>query len=563
MKKALGVLLTFMLVLCLCSPVYADQVDRSGLFANVQEDGSCQVSVTVTLTMEQLQATRFPIPASAYDVQLNGAGIGTYQSGKVQYVDFSSILAPEQTTFSFSLNYTLPSVVDDNGKLLLPLLSGFELPVSGFDFTVTFPSTVTNKPSFTSTYHQSNIENSLYWVVSGSSVSGRTTGPLNDFETLDMTLQLDGSMFSRHKDVVFDTEVDDIAIKVCILLALAYWLLFMRTGIPKVRRCAQPPQGYTAGHFSSILTLQGADLSCMVLSWAQMGYVALERTAKGAIWIHRRMEMGNERSPYERQLFEKLFSKRPTVDTGSVFYAMLCSKVSRQLGPAKAIAHRKNGNRLVFQALALLVNLFAGMSAGLALGPTSGWQIVLVIVFCAAGLACGNAIQSGAKGILLWRPGSLFRAFLASALWIAVHLFSGSLSLGIGTVLFQFLAGLLAAYGGRRTQEGMRSLEQVLGLGLHFIAPEKAQFGAARRADPEYFHALAPYALALGADRIFAYRFGRERIPECPYLLGIPPAERTAAQYSRILRNTVSRMNQRYAGLQKERFINSIYNLRK
>ena len=74
---------------------------------------------------------------------------------------------------------------------------------------------------------------------------------------------------------------------------------------------------------------------------------------------------------------------------------------------------------------------------------------------------------------------------------------------------------------------------------------------------------MLPHALAFGADRLFAYRFGKERIAECPYLIGIPEAERTASQWSRILRNTLRSMNARYEGLKKERLIDSLYNLRK
>lgn len=564
MRKAVFFLLSLILLFSLALGVSADQIDHSGFYATVQEDGSCQVSMTITLSMERMDTTmRFPIPANASDVQLNGFGVGTYYSGTVQYVNLSSVLGPEDTSVTFSLSYRVSQVVDSTGKLSLPILSGFQLPIISFDFTVSFPGTVTDKPSFTSAYHQSNIESSLHWTVTGNTVSGRATALLNDYETLEMSLKLDGNLFSHHHVVFIGSEVDSRVMQGCLLLALAYWVLFMRVGLPRFRRCSQPPQGCTAGHIRPILTLQGPDLSLMALSWAQMGYVLLERKGGGKILIHRQMDMGNERSAYEQQVFSVLFKKRDTVDTSSLAYAALCGKVEKQLSVSKVLTHKRSGNPLIFRLLCLLLNVFAGVNAGLALGSSASWQIVFLILFGILGLVLGNMLQSSAQGIFLWKPGSLMKGLLAAVLWVLPFFLCGKRSLGVSTALFQFVAGILATYGGRRSHDGTDALSQVLGLLCSFLLPEKTAFTIAKKADPEYFHTMAPYALSFGADRLFAYRFGKERIAECPYLLGISEADRTAAQWSRILRNTLHSMNARYEGLKKERVINTLYNLRK
>ena len=565
MRKALLFLLAIGLLFSLALGVSADQIDHSGFYATVMEDGSCQVSMTITLSMERMDTSmRFPIPAGASDVQLNGFGVGTYYSGTVQYVNLSTVLEPEATSATFTLNYKVAQVADSSGKVTMPLLSGFQLPISSFDFTVSFPGTVTSQPSFTSAQYQSNIESSLYWNVNGSTVSGRTTALLNDYETLDMSLKLDSNLFSHRKGSRYDgLEVPGRIMRWIMVVSLLYWVLFMRPGLPKVRRCAQPPQGYTAGHMRPVLTLDGPDLSLIVLSWAQMGYVLLERKTGGKIIIHREMDMGNERSTYEQQIFSTLFRKRNFVDTGSLAYAALCGKVEKQLSVSKILSHKRNGNPLIFRLLLLSVNLLVGWNLGFTLGSNAAWQIVLMIFFCILSLILGKLIQDSALGILLWKPGAVVRFLLASAVWILPFFFCGSLFLGIRTALLQLIAGILAAYGGRRSVDGIEALSQSLGLLLSFLVPEKTGFSIAKKADPEYFHTLAPHALAFGADRLFAYRFGKERIAECPYLVGIPDADRTASQWSRILRNTLRSMNARYEGLKKEQLINRLYNLRK
>ena len=564
MRRALLFCVAVFLLFSLTLGVSADQIDHSGFYATISEDGSCQVSMTVTLSMEKMDTSmRFPIPAGASDVQLNGFGIGTYYSGTVQYVNLNSVLAPEDTTATFTISYRVADVVDNTGKLTLPLLSGFQLPISSFDFTVSFPGTVTSQPSFISAQYQSNIESSLYWNVNGSTVTGRTTALLNDYETLEMSLKLDSVQFSANHIVFINTEIDSKLMLACIILALAYWAVFMRMGLPRFRRCSQPPHGYSAGHIRPILTLRGPDLSLMVLSWAQMGYVLLERKGGGKILIHRQMEMGNERSAYEQQIFGILFKKRATVDTGSLSYAVLCGKVEKQVSVSKVLTHKRCGNPLPFRILSLMVSVFAGINAGLALGTNASWQIILLIFFAVLGLVAGNSIQNAAHGIFLWKPGALTKGLVAAVIWLVPFFLCGKRSLGINTTLYQFIAGILATYGGRRSRDGADALSQTLGLLVSFLAPEKASFSIAKKADPEYFHTMLPHALAFGADRLFAYRFGKERIAECPYLIGIPEAERTASQWSRILRNTLRSMNARYEGLKKERFINSIYNLRK
>lgn len=564
MRKALLFFVAIVLLCAMTLGVSADQIDHSGFYATVLEDGSCQVSMTITLSMEKMDTSmRFPIPADASDVQLNGFGVGTYYSGTVQYVNLSSVLGPEDTTATFTLSYRAGQVVDGTGKLTLPLLSGFQLPINSFDFTVSFPGNVSSQPSFTSAYYQSSIESKMHWTVMGSTVTGRTTDLLNGYETLEMSLKLDSSLFSHRQTAFIDSEVDDRLMEACLLLALLYWVIFMRLGLPRFRRCSQPPQGYTAGHMRPILTLQGPDLSLMVLSWAQMGYVLLERKSSSKVLIHRQMDMGNERSAYEQQLFSLLFKKKDVVDTGSLAYAVLCGKVEKQISVSKVLTHKRSGNPLIFRILSLLINVLAGVNAGLALGSSASWQIIFLILFGILGLALGNMIQNSAQGIFLYKPGTITKGLLAAVIWVIPFFLCGKRGLGLGTAFYQFIAGILATYGGRRSADGTDALSQGLGLLLSFLVPEKTSFSIAKKVDPEYFHTMAPYALSFGADRLFAYRFGKERIPECPYLVGVPEADRTASQWSRILRSTLRSMNARYEGLKKERFINSIYNLRK
>ena len=119
MKRLAYLVLAFCLVFALSMGASADQVEQSGLHASVSEDGSCQVSMSVSLFMEVPDRTmRFPIPQSATNVQLNGAGVGTYQSGQTQYVDLSGDPSMDIRVNPNGSIYAIEGLTSPDGRVL-------------------------------------------------------------------------------------------------------------------------------------------------------------------------------------------------------------------------------------------------------------------------------------------------------------------------------------------------------------------------------------------------------------------------------------------------------------
>jgi hypothetical protein len=73
---------------------------------------------------------------------------------------------------------------------------------------------------------------------------------------------------------------------------------------------------------------------------------------------------------------------------------------------------------------------------------------------------------------------------------------------------------------------------------------------------------MLPCALALGVDKAFARRFNKEKLPDCPYIVGITGG-RTALEYSTLFRQILSSMNARYRQLSKEQVGKLVASLRK
>ena len=551
MRKMLVFLTALILTFCLGVTAFAaNDVERAGLIATVAEDGSCQITLTVTLRMDDMdRSIRFPIPGNSRDVLLNGSPVGTYAANGVQQVDLSSVIIPDAQSVTFTLQYTVSNVVSGN-QVQLPLLSGFQLPVSYLDFNVQLPGDIEGKPAFSSTYHQSNIEKDLSWNYAGDTVTGRSLSQIKDYESLYLIVPVSSGMFSSNSISLFSTNADEIGMWVCSILAIAYYLVFLWVFPPKLQRCTQPPQGYTAGNLGSVLTLEGADLSLMVLSWAQMGYVIIE-SRRDRVLLHYAMGMGNERSEFELRIFNRLFGKRTTVDTSSLQYALLCKNVASQAGHARSMAHKRCGNPRIFRIFASLAGLFAGMHAGLCLPLTGFLQVLVVILSSIAGFLCAWGIQLGTQSLLLWRPHRQRTGILCLVIWLVLCIVCGDLAFGVLTSLLQLFFGLLGTYGGRRTEEGKRNLVQVLSLQKHLRTIDRESVSLILAQDPDFFHNMAPYALALGVDIAFARHFGKKKLSECPYLVGVSGAK-NAMEYSHLLRKIVTDMDARYRQLSRE-----------
>ena len=136
-------------------------------------------------------------------------------------------------------------------------------------------------------------------------------------------------------------------------------------------------------------------------------------------------------------------------------------------------------------------------------------------------------------------------------------------AIAVTVLLTQWVAGLMAFFGGRRTEAGRQDLAQIMGLRRYMKTVSKDELRRILTVDPDYFHSLAPFALALGVDRSFARRFGNDRMPVCPYILLGSDAGHTAAEWSDIYRKVLSLMDRRTKMLPLERFLELLALLKK
>ena len=363
----------FLLLLCLAVmagvaavPAAAESMaGKVESYVTVTNNGDCMVSTTVRLRLDApVDNLSFPVPLNATDITLNGGSARTTKTATAIEVDVSRAAGGMAGEIPLTLNYNLPGAVqaiitEENGvtkvnksylQLVLPLLSSFTLPVQELSFVVTMPDTIKYKPVFNSIYQQTGIEASLKYEIDKNMLTGHSTNALNDHEAVTMTMVVDRDQFPTVSIYLREGNPEVVPMLIFAGLALLYWILFLRT-LPLIRsRSVTPPEGVTAGEMGCHLTLAGGDLTMMIFNWAQLGYILIHRDG-GRVMVHKRMDMGNERSPFEIKVYRMLFGNRRMVDATTYSYARLSRKIYGMIPGERNLCKPNSGNTRIFRLL--------------------------------------------------------------------------------------------------------------------------------------------------------------------------------------------------------------------
>ena len=554
MKKALWFLWIWLFALTVCIPVSAvTSAPKMEDKTEFRSDGSCRVSITLRLHLQEDEPVWYPLPAEATQIQIGGAQAQTKQEDG-QLLLALPVSGPGDYTFGFHYELPAPFVRGKKDCLVtLPLLNGFRYPIEAWESTITFPAEITAQPVLESGYHQQNVEDLLNCTISGSTIhlSGKTT--LVDRETLVLTVSLPRDFFQDAPRVLPKLDTWDLVVTLLMVGCTLYYLLALMPKWVGRSRCFTPPEGITAGDVGTCLTGRGTDLTMLVLTWAQMGYISLELEGR-RLTLHKRMEMGNERGSHEIRWFKSLFGQRSMIDADSYHYAKLCRKLAAKSPIRGQLYDKRSGSPDLFRILCSITAIVAGLQMGLSMGNSVGTKTLLGLTFACLCCAFSYFIQAGGKCLPLRDKLPLWTGVGCGLAWIGLGALAGELHQVLPMVCFQFLAGIAAAYGGKRSELGLRYLREIRSLRRHMVADSTFELQQFLQKNPNYYYELAPYALAMGVDRRFARRFGRMGLPEENCLQWGAAREMTASQYAARLRKAADLLNQRQRRLAYEQF---------
>lgn len=541
------ILLFILCITLLALPVSAlSAISSANSESVVDSDGTCQVTLTISLRLDgSASGLTFPLPENARNITVNGTSAKTTVSSGTRNVELENHISAGSGTLT--LRYTLDNCVTEDKKgnltLTVPLLSGFSLPIEALDFSISLPDAPEKKPLFISTYFQEGADSILNYQVVGNTITGSAKQRLQDRESLTMTLETTKEMFPHALARRWSLDSIDLVMILLGVLAILYWLAAMRCRPVKRIRTAAIPSGMNAGEIGCRLTGQGLDLTLTVLSWAQMGYILIQMNDHGRVLLHKRMDMGNERTAVEVRLFRSLFKKRSVADATGYHYARLCRKAAG-LNPARSHTFRRaSGNPRVFRVLVALIGSVSGISLAVAYAQSTSWRTVVGILFSILGFVGTWLIQSGVKSLHHRNKLPLIISIGCSILLLLAGIPAGEWNVAVSVILAQYLAGLAAFFGGMRTDSGQQTASELLGLRRYLHTATKEELKRANAINPNYFYDLAPYALAMNADRAFARQMGNLRLPECTYLTTGMDGHMTAREFDQLLRDTVTAMD--------------------
>ena len=539
-------------------------------YATVTVDGDCMVSTTVRLHLDSpVERLSFPVPLTASDVTLNGGSARTNKTATAIEVDVSRLVSGMAGDITFAMNYNLPGAVqaivtEENGvskvnkdylQLVLPLLSSFELPVNDLRFVLTMPQDIPYYPTFNSIYQQTGIEAALDYQIDKTMMTGQSNQPLNDHEAITMNLWVNRDMFPTVSTYIRNGNPELVPMLVFAGLALVYWILFLRTWPLIRRRSVTPPEGITAGEIGCHLTLAGGDLTMMTFHWAQMGYILIHREG-GRVMLHKRMDMGNERSPFEVKVYKMLFGNRRSVDATGYAYTKLSRKVFGMIPGERNLCRPNSGNTKIFRLLACVSQLFCGICVAMNMTTLGFFQVLLSIILAAFGLVSAWQIQEVAYRTHLRGKTRVFIGLTFMGIWVLLGLLCGQWIIPTCAAFGQWVMGYLAAYGGRRSDVGRHDAGQILGLRSYLKHISKEDIHRLMKTDPEYFFNMAPFALSLGIIYPFARNFGSVKMDQCPYLVTRVTGRRTAEEWAELIADTANLMDSRFRKMEVEKWIN-------
>ena len=571
MKRILSLLICILLLAgSFCIPVSAESAASGvNLLCTVNSDGDCLVTMTVTLRLEaSLEKLYFPLPYNARNISLNGSNVTTTRSGSATLVNISKLSEGYVGDLAMRFEYTIPEAVkvNENRQLILeiPLLSGFDYPVESLSFTITMPpGKMIERPTLTSIYRQTSIESDIPFQVAGSQIIGATKTVMNDHEGVTLTMVVPEDMFPTVSTYVREGNPELLPIIVFAVLALLYWILTLRT-LPIFRmQTTTPPEGITAGEMGCRLTLCGGDLTMMVFSWAQLGYLYIHAEESGRVILQKRMDMGNERNQFENNVYRMLFGNRNAVDATGYTYAKLVRKVQRIVPQERNMYHRNSGNVKIFRALACVCQVFCGICVAMNMTGVLPLGIILSIILAPFSMVTAWLIQDIAYRTHLRGKTPVLIGFICILLWIILGILCGQIWIPLGCVVGQFLYGYLAAYGGRRSELGRHDAGVVLGL-RHFVKKlPREDISRFLRNDPDYYFNYAPYALALGVINPYSKAFSKRKLEPCPYLITNITDKHTAEEWGHILADTADLMDHKSRVMQVEKWLAVRFQIRK
>ncbi len=452
----------------------------------------------------------------------------------------------------------------------------WDTPIASVNFRIKMPKSF--DPAYvncTSGYYGETDSSNVEWEINGTTITGRTLKPLQNYQALTVALPLPegywvGAELHREKGWLLFTIFGYPLYIAVIVLAFFFWYRYGRDTklFPSVE--FEPPEGMNPSEIGYIIdgSVDNRDVTSLIIYWAEKGYLEIEEETTGkAVFKRKKLHITRLRGLddaakyYEKKLFAKLFTygdgTRVSTDDlvnkfyKSVYEAKTNIKKSFTEHPERAIYVKANRFYTALTGLFAAVPIIAVLMEGFMAFTGEGafavlfavpFSLFLIIPSFVLGSAIANGNTEGQKGkivfFILFGGFSLafFAFFMVAGGGIPIYKYLAAVASGITVSVFMNLMS-------RRTPYGDQILEKTLGFKEFIKTAEKDKLEMMFESNPSYFYDILPYAMVMKLSDKWSSHFEGMTVEPPGWYRGYRYNTFSAAAFTNTLNSSFSSMN--------------------
>lgn len=430
-------------------------------------------------------------------------------------------------TFEYSYQIQTKDLNLNNQQMLYFNLVGdlWSENIENVSFSIDMPKPFKDKPEFvtTNTYNKVN-----YSIKNDDTITGSVNSTFNPGDALTIKLDLPDNYFNYpiNKFLKFSTIILVIMAIISFISIVMYFKNRRVKLIPILEFKA--PHNLSSAQVAYIYhgKISLVNMSSLFIYWASKGYLKIKEKKDGftdVITFTKLKDIDESEMEYEQKLFKKFFKKN-TVKSNNI-----PEEFSKALSGSKYYYEKffkndlplfKEENNFKKALLAALILILFGSFIGISTYEDSYFlplTFMIILVFSIPlAILSGFYIKSVDSLYIKRNFKRISKLFALSVLFLVYLLASSIIFFTLSDLtLFHYLIAYLltiitiffSSHIRRRSDDGIKLLQQVLGLREFIKTAEKSKLEALVNENPEYFYDILPYAYVFNISKKWSRKF--------------------------------------------------------
>lgn len=358
---------------------------------------------------------------------------------------------------------------------------------------------------------------------SENSISFSTLNNVNTGEEINLSLDIDNSLFSRPLPVVSKIITFGSPI---LLIVLVLMYIKNKDNNPVISAVEfYPPKDMNSTDVAYAFKehVGTKDVTTLLFYWASQNHIKITMKKDDGFTLTKISELDEKHKSYEKELFRKIFN---CGDGETVTNSMLEGQIASDVTKAScAVSDEFKGNKELRDSLATMLGfgltllstipvILCGVLSGQINHNVFGASLLIgllaIFILCSLYfmLHIFNKGRYTEKGKSKATKVLIFSAIIYTLVCIiGFSMLNIPMYISLIVAVVSFLGMAMSSFIPRRTDYGREILEQIIGFRNFVEVAEKDRLEALLEEDPEYFYNTLPYAHVLGVTKKWADKF--------------------------------------------------------